>query len=168
MPDDNLSQPRTVAESRVELSQLMSPTDANALGNVHGGVIMKLADEAGAVAAMRHSRSYVVTVVMDSMTFMEPIRIGHLVKIKAELTYTGSTSMEVRVEVIAEHPLTGERTHTNTAHLVYVAIDERGRPRPVPPLVATTAQEEAQMAAARERQAYRKAQRAKERQEKQG
>jgi uncharacterized protein (TIGR00369 family) len=159
-PDD---QPhRTVAESRVQLIHLMGPGDANALGNVHGGVIMKLVDEAGALASMRHARSYVVTVVMDSMTFLEPIRVGHVVVATAELTYTGNTSMEARVEVVVEHPLTGEKRLTNTAYLVYVAIDEMGRPRPVAPLVATTPEERARMEAARERQAYRKAQRARE------
>src|SRR5512143_4116879 len=82
---------RTVAASRVRLSQLMSPMHANAQGNVHGGEIMKLADEAGALAAMRHARSQVVTVVMDSMTFMEPIYVGNVVTLEAEVTYVGTT-----------------------------------------------------------------------------
>ncbi len=153
---------KTIAESRVQLIQLMGPGDANGLGHVHGGVIMKMVDEAGALAAMRHARSYVVTVVMDSMTFIEPIYVGHVVTAKAELTYAGTTSMEARVEVIAEHPLTGTKTRTNTAYLVYVAIDGQSHPTPVPKLVATTPEEEATIAAARERQEYRKQQRIKE------
>lgn len=159
--DDSRATPKTIAESRVELVHLMGPGQANGLGNVHGGVIMMMADEAGALAAMRHANSYVVTVVMDSMTFIEPILVGQIVRASAELTYAGRTSMEARVDVTAENPLTGARTRTNTAYLVYVAIDSLHRPRTVPPLVATTPEEQAIMDEARERQEYRKAQRAK-------
>ncbi len=157
-------QARTVAASRVRLSQLMSPMHANAQGNVHGGEIMKLADEAGALAAMRHARSHVVTVVMDSMTFIEPIYVGNVVTVEAEVTYVGTTSMETRVEVVAENPLTGVVTMTNVAYLVYVALDHRGRPQPIPPIIAETEDERGRMEAARERQAYRKQQRDRERQ----
>lgn len=153
---------KTSSESRVRLSQLMGPEHANHIGNVHGGVIMKMVDEAGALAAMRHAQSLCVTVAMDSMTFMEPILIGYVVTVDAYLTYAGSTSMETRVEVTAENPLTAVKTHTNTAYLVYVALDEQGHPRRVPPLVASTPAEEAMMADAKERQTYRKLQRAKE------
>jgi uncharacterized protein (TIGR00369 family) len=154
--------PRTIADSRVRLSQFMSPGLANAQGNVHGGEVMKLADEAGALAAMRHSRSHVVTVAMDSMTFMEPIYVGNVVTLEAELTYVGHTSMEIRVEVTAENPLTGVRTTTNTAYLVYVAIDHQGRPQRVPPLMATNDEERARMEEAQARQDYRKQQRERE------
>ena len=153
---------KTSSESRVRLSQLMGPEHANHIGNVHGGVIMKMVDEAGALAAMRHAQSLCVTVAMDSMTFMEPILIGYVVTVDAYLTYAGSTSMETRVEVTAENPLTAVKTHTNTAYLVYVALDEQGHPRRVPPLVASTPAEESLMADAKERQTYRKLQRAKE------
>jgi uncharacterized protein (TIGR00369 family) len=163
--DKRRNQPaKTIAESRVRLSQFMSPSHANAQGNVHGGEIMKLADEAGALAAMRHAGSHVVTVTMDSMTFMEPIYVGNVVTLNAELTYVGRTSMESRVEVIAEDPLTGDKRTSNVAYLVYVAIDAHGRPQPVPPLAATTDEERAQMAEAQERQNYRKQQRAREKQ----
>src|SRR5256885_3087901 len=94
-----------IADSRLSLSALMGPQDANGLGNVHGGVIMKMVDEAGALVAMRHAGTIVVTIVMDSMTFLEPILVGNLVQCRAELTWVGRTSMEVRVEVIAENPL---------------------------------------------------------------
>ncbi len=157
-------QGKTMAESHVRLSQFMSPQHANAQGNVHGGEIMKLADEAGALAAMRHARSHVVTVAMDSMTFMEPIYVGNLVTLDAELTYVGKTSMEARVEVVAENVLTGIRTHTNTAYLVYVAIDTHGRPQPVPSLIASTEEERIRMEEARERQTYRMKQREREKQ----
>lgn len=153
---------KTVAESRVVLSQLMLPEHANAIGNVHGGEIVKLADNAGALAAMRHARRTVVTVAIDSMTFLEPIYVGNLVTLVAELTYVGRTSMEVRVDVTAEDVLTGRRTHTNTAYLVYVALDENRRPCPVPPLIPETDEERTRMEQARERQAYRLARKAHE------
>jgi uncharacterized protein (TIGR00369 family) len=158
---------KTVADSRVRLSQFMSPIHANPQGNVHGGEIMRLADEAGALAAIRHARSHVVTVFMDSMSFMEPIYVGNVVTLEAEVTYVGTTSMEARVEVVAENPLTGVKTTTNIAYFVYVAIDSQGRPRPVPPIVATTGEQRARMEEARERQAYRKQQRERERQARQ-
>ena len=93
---------------------------------------MKLVDEAGALACMRHAQKRVVTVAVDSMVFREPIKIGDLVILNAEVTYTGRTSMEAEVQVIAENPITGERTHTNTAYLVYVALDDEGRPNTHP------------------------------------
>jgi uncharacterized protein (TIGR00369 family) len=148
-----------VAASRVTLSQLMQPEHANLRGDVHGGWIVKLVDEAGALAAMRHAQARVVTVAIDQMRFHEPIRIGDLVVLEAEVTYVGRTSVETRVQVIAEDPVTGARTHTNSGYLVYVALDESGRPKPVPPLLAETEAESRRMAAGRERQAYRLAQR---------
>ncbi len=161
MPDVELT-PKCVSESRVVLSMMMNPEHANALGNVHGGVIMRLVDEAGGFAAMRHSRAPVVTVAIDSMTFEEPIYVGNYVTLTAELTYTGRTSMEVRVAVTAENPLTGVQTHTNTAYVVYVAIDKNGRPRPVPPLCTETPQEQLRYQQAKERQAERKRRQSRE------
>lgn len=153
---------KRIAESRCTLSALMGPQEANALGNVHGGVIMKMVDEAGALAAMRHAGNLVVTVAIDSMTFMEPILLGHLVMCNAELTYVGRTSMEVRVEVVTENPLRGEPKTTNTAYLVYVAIDANGEPIEVPEIAFETPEEEARAERARARQEYRKQQRALE------
>ncbi|MEO1287413.1 MAG: acyl-CoA thioesterase [Chloroflexota bacterium] len=153
---------KRVADSRVTLSHMMGPQDANGLGNVHGGVIMKLADEAGGLVAIRHAQSPAVTVAVDSMTFMHPIRIGTFVQFNAELTYVGRTSMEVRVEVISENPITGERLITNTAYYVYVAINSDGTPKPVPPLLYETDEERKRAEQAQERQAYRKQQRAQE------
>ena len=146
----------------------MHPDQANGLGNVHGGEIMKLVDEAGALAAIRHARSMVVTVVMDSMTFMEPVFVGNVLTLEAQLTYVGKTSIEVRVEVIAENALTGMHTTTNTAYVLYVAIDANGHPQPVPPLVASTDEERAEMQAAKDRQAYRTQQRQREKLRKAG
>jgi uncharacterized protein (TIGR00369 family) len=141
--------------SRVTLSQLMHPEHANLLGNVHGGWIMKLVDEAGALSCMRHAQRKVVTVAIDSLVFRQPIRLGDLVILNAEVTYTGRTSMEVEVNVQAENPITGERTHTNTAYLVYVALDDYGRPTKVPQLAAETEEDRQKMQAAKERQERR-------------
>jgi acyl-CoA hydrolase len=140
----------------------MGPSDANLLGNVHGGSIMRLMDEAGASAAMRHSQRPVVTVAVDQVLFKEPIRLGDLVTLTAELTYVGRTSIETRIEVIAQNVFTGESTHTNTAYFVYVALDDAGHPTPVPPLTLETEAEQRQWEAAKERQAYRLAQKQKD------
>jgi uncharacterized protein (TIGR00369 family) len=146
---------KTVSASRITLSQLMHPEHANLLGNVHGGWIMKLVDEAGALACMRHAQRKVVTVAIDSMTFREPIRIGDLIILNAEVSYAGRTSMEAEVHVSAENPITGERTYTNTAYLVYVALDDEGRPTSVPALHAETEEEKRRMEKAQERQERR-------------
>jgi uncharacterized protein (TIGR00369 family) len=146
---------KPVSASRITLSQLMHPEHANLLGNVHGGWVMKLVDEAGALACMRHAQRKVVTVAIDSMTFRQPIRIGDLVTINAQVSYTGRTSMEVEVQVLAENPVTGEQTHTNTAYLVYVALDDEGRPTAVPQLKVETEEEKLRMEKAEERQKRR-------------
>ncbi|PID84716.1 MAG: acyl-CoA thioesterase [Chloroflexi bacterium] len=134
-------QGKRVEESRVVLTQSMGPTDANVLGNVHGGIIMKLCDEAGGMAAVKHARMPVVTVTVDSMTFLSPVNIGNLMTVTAEVTWTGTTSIETRVVVAAENVLTGEVTHTNTAYFVYVALDENGHPTPVPPIICESEDE---------------------------
>ncbi len=146
---------KTARASRISIAQLMQPEHANNYGNVHGGWVMKLADEAGALACMRHAQRRVVTVAVDSLVFREPIKIGDLIILNAEVTYTGRTSIEAEVQVIAENPVTGERTHTNTAYLVYVGLDDDGNPAPVPPLVAETEEDEQRMEQAKKRQAHR-------------
>jgi uncharacterized protein (TIGR00369 family) len=146
---------KPISASRITISQLMHLEHANLLGNVHGGWIMKLADEAGALSCMRHAQKKVVTVAIDSMTFRQPIRLGDLVILNSEVTYTGRTSMEVTVEVVAENPFTGERLHTNTAYLVYVALDDEGRPTGVPPVKAETEEDRRKMEQAQQRQERR-------------
>ncbi len=153
MTEQKTSKP--VSASRITLSQLMHLEHANLLGNVHGGWIMKLMDEAGALACMRHAQRKVVTVAMDSMVFRQPILIGDLVILTAEVTYVGRTSMEVEVQVIAENPVTGEGSHTNTAYLVYVALDDEGRPTSVPGLTVETEAQQRRMEEAKERQERR-------------
>lgn len=151
----HLHSPRPVSASRIQLAQMMQPEHANSQGNVHGGWIMKLADEAGALASTRHAGHRTVTVAMDRMVFRQPIRIGDLVILEAEVTYAGRTSMEVEVQVVAENPVTGQRSHTNTAYLVYVAIDDRGRPTRVPPLTAETPEELTRLEEGQQRQRER-------------
>jgi len=146
---------KPVSASRVTIAQLMQPENANNLGNVHGGWIMKLVDEAGALACMRHAQQRVVTVAVDQMVFRQPIRITDLVTLTAEVSYVGTTSMEAEVQVVAENPITGERTHTNTAYLVYVALNETGQPVPVPPLIPENEAQRQRMQEGQARQAYR-------------
>ena len=146
---------KRISDSQVTISQVMLPTDANAHGNVHGGMIMKLVDDAGAIVATRHSRSIVVTVAVDSITFLSPIYVGNLVTFTAALSYVGRTSMEVEVLVEAEDPLTGEKTHTNTAYLVYVALDKDGQPSQVPPLILETEKERERIDRGKKRQLAR-------------
>ncbi len=146
---------KSVNNSQINLSQLMQPEHANVLGNVHGGWIMKLMDEAGALACMRHAHRRVVTVAVDQMTFRQPIRVGDLVTLTAEVSYVGRTSMEAEVVVTAENPITGVCTYTNTGYLVYVALDEKGHPVEVPPLIPETEAQRVRMDEGKARQAYR-------------
>jgi uncharacterized protein (TIGR00369 family) len=148
---------KPASESRVVLSQIMRLEDANPHGNVHGGVIMRLADEAGALACVRHAKRPVVTVVMDSMTFNHPIHVGDVVTLTSRVTWAGRTSMEARVDVEAENPLSGIRVHSNTAYLVYVALDDQGHPTSVPPVRSVTAEEKEEAERAEERQQIRRA-----------
>ncbi len=150
---------KRATESQVTLTQVMGPADANALGNVHGGYIMKLCDEAGGMAASKHARRPSVTITVDSMTFHSPVQIGDLVTVNAHVTWVGRTSMETRVVVTAENVLTGIVTHTNTAYFVYVALDEKGAPTPVPPLICATEEERARFQRAAQRQSQRLRQR---------
>jgi acyl-CoA hydrolase len=152
--------PKPMRVSRIQLAQLMMPEHANTQGNVHGGWIMKLVDEAGALASTRHAAHRTVTVAIDQMVFRHPIHIGDLVLFNAEVTYAGRTSMEVEVKVLAENPISGDQIYTNAAYLVYVAIDDDGKPALVPPLVAETPDEQSRMDAAVVRQQRRLAQKA--------
>ena len=152
---------KAVAESQVELSASMGVADANLAGFVHGGVIMKLVDDAGGLAAIRHSRGPVVTAAIDELSFLAPIQLGSLVTVKASVNQVGTTSMEVGVRVETENVLTGERAHASSAYLVFVALDEAtGRPRSVPGLVAETAAQKRRMREAEIRRSHRLARRA--------
>ncbi len=152
---DRTLAPKRAADSQVTLSQQMMPSDANPLGNVHGGQVMKLVDEAGGLAGMRHARRPVVTVAVDSMSFLSPVKVGHLLTLRASVNWVGKTAIEVGVRVEAENPITGEITHTNSAFAVYVALDDDGRPCPVPPLILTTEDEKRRWEEAEARQELR-------------
>lgn len=146
---------KRVKDSQVTLHKAMLPEHANYMGNVHGGEVMKMVDEAGGLCAMRHARRQVVTVAIDSMTFHSPVHVGEVVSFNASLNWVGHTSLEVGVRVEAENPLTGECTHTNTAFLVYVALDEHEHPTPVPPLILETNEDRRRWAEAEARQQRR-------------
>ncbi len=133
--------PKRARDSQVFLSQQMMPSEANPLGNIHGGHVMKLVDEAGGLAAMRHARRPVVTVAVDSMSFLSPVTVGYLLTLRSAVNWVGRTSIEVGVHVEAENPITGEIMHTNSAFAVYVALDDDGRPTPVPPIILETEDE---------------------------
>jgi uncharacterized protein (TIGR00369 family) len=152
---------KRVKDSQVTLHHFMLPQHANPLGNVHGGVMMRLVDEAAGLCAMRHAQRPAVTIAIDSMTFYSPVRVGELVTLNASLNWVGHTSMEVGVRVVAENPLTGEHTHTNSAYLVFVALDDDGQPVKVPALILETDEERRRWAEAEARQQRRLEQRAK-------
>ncbi|HEX6262757.1 MAG TPA: acyl-CoA thioesterase [Actinomycetota bacterium] len=132
---------KTPGESHVELVDQMQVTDANLMGNVHGGVIMKMVDNAAGLAAIKHSEGPVVTAAMDEMSFIEPVYVGDVVTVKATVNEAFTTSMEVGVRVEAENLHTREVKHTSSAYLVFVAMDADGEPRPVPPLQPETEEE---------------------------
>ncbi len=129
---------KPVAASQVTLVQLMEITDTNLGGIVHGGVIMKLVDTAAGLAAIKHAGGMCVTVSMDQMSFLAPAHIGDTVAVMASVNDVGTTSLEVGVRVESEDLRTGTRTHTSSAYLVFVALDEDGKPRPVAPILAET------------------------------
>lgn len=137
--------------AELTLAQVMLPEDANPRGNVHGGTLMKLADSAGGVCASRHTRQRVVTAVVDSMTFEDPVYVGNLVVLHAVVTWTGRTSIETEVTIHAEDALTGTVRHISTAYFVYVATDEHGHPTPVRPLEVMTADQQRRWTEAEER-----------------
>jgi acyl-CoA hydrolase len=151
--------PTSASESRSLLARWMSILDANSAGNIHGGTVMKLVDEAAGLSAIKHSRSRVVTAAMDRMTFIVPIHVGELVTFSASVNAVWRTSMEVGVRVETENPRTGERNHASTAYLTMVAVDDEGNPSPVPPLLASTPEEQRRMREAELRRANRLAER---------
>jgi acyl-CoA hydrolase len=155
MPDAHDFTPRPVAESQTIMTELMMPSMANNRGNVFGGVILSLVDKAGAVSAIRHAGGPCVTVSVDRIDFREPIHLGELVIAKASVNFVGQTSMEVGVRVEAEHVPSGKRRHTNSCYLTFVAIDEDGRPRQVPPIDPESADETRRHEAAKTRRALR-------------
>jgi acyl-CoA hydrolase len=150
---------KRVAESRTAIARWMSIVDANSSGNVHGGTVLKMADEAAGLAAVKHSRQRVVTAGVDRVNFLFPIHVAELVTFSASVNAVWHTSMEVGVRVDAENPLTGEVRHTNSAYFTMVALDAAGRPTAVPTLIASDATEERRMREAELRRRNRLAER---------
>ena len=129
------------SDSTVKMTEIVLPIDTNTHGNVLGGKVLHVMDIAAAMAAMRHCRKPVVTAALDHMEFHSPIPEGHFMITMACPNYVGQTSMEIGVKVLSENPLTGERRHTSSAYLTFVALDLDGGPTSVPPLDPKTAEE---------------------------
>lgn len=142
-------------ESEAVISELMMPQHANIMGNVFGGVILAIVDRAAAVAAIRHARRQCVTVSVDRVDFRQPIKVGELVTAYARVNFAGRTSMEVGVKVVAENVLTGDRRHTNSCYLTYVALDDKGKPTRVPPVIPQTEDEKRRFERAQHRRTNR-------------
>jgi uncharacterized protein (TIGR00369 family) len=157
---------KRVQESSIIMAQQMNPQDANPAGNVHGGVIMKLIDTAAGAVAIRHARSNAVTASIDRLDFFHPVFVGDFVTLRASLNFVGRTSMEVGVRVESENLMTGERRHTSTAYLTYVALDGHGQPLPLPPMILETDEEKRRNREAKVRRETRLAEKAKEKQRK--
>src|SRR5438270_4082152 len=147
---------KPVQESQVTQARQMMPDDANPWGDVHGGAVMKMVDEAAGCAAIRHARCRVATAAIDYMSFLHPVHVGDLLTVKASVNDVGRTSMEVGVRVETENMLTGETHHTSSAYVVMVALDDSGRPSLIPPVVPESLDESRRMAAAKIRRAQRK------------
>lgn len=143
------------SESKATMSELMMPNMANNLGNVFGGVVLSLVDRVAAVAAIRHARQTCVTVSFDRVDFHEPIYVGELVTAQSSVNFVGNTSMEIGVRIEAENLVTGNRRHTNSCYVTFVAIDKSGKPVPVPGIIAETDVERRRGAAAQERRRRR-------------
>jgi len=131
--------------------EMVLPNDANTLGNILGGKVMHLIDVAGAISAQRHCRSLLVTASVDSLDFVHPIKVGQLIILRAFVTRAFNTSLEVEVNVFSEDYLTGERRQTSSAFVTYVAVDQDGRPKKVPPIAPVTAEEKRRFREALER-----------------
>lgn len=146
---------KPVSETHVEMTEIVLPNDANILGNILGGKVMHMIDIACAVAAHRHCRRPVVTAAMDSLDFRHPIKIGELIIIRASVNRVFKTSMECGAKVFSENLGTGERKHTSTAYLTFVALDENKKPMHVSPVVPETEDEKRRWKGAEIRREFR-------------
>jgi len=158
--DVEAAAPVPMSAARTTLSQIMTPLDVNLLGTVHGGVVMRLVDSVAGAAAGRHSGGPAVTVAMDEMVFLVPVRVGDLVHAHAQVNWAGRTSLEVGVRVTGERwDQAGPATHVASAYLVFVAVDEEGQPRRVPGVVPETEADRQRQAEAEIRRQHRLARR---------
>jgi acyl-CoA hydrolase len=145
---ESIQKGKTPSESAVEMTELVLPNDTNLLGNILGGRLMHWIDIAGAMAASRHSNSVVATASLDSLDFRHPIRVGEIVKLCAKVTWTGRTSMEVTVKVYSENYMDSTVNMTSLAYITFVALDDKGTPKPVPCLCPETDEEKSDFAEA--------------------
>ncbi|OGS40433.1 MAG: hypothetical protein A2506_11160 [Elusimicrobia bacterium RIFOXYD12_FULL_66_9] len=155
MPDRKRA--KAVRESASDVADLMFPTDANMHGTVFGGRVLQMVDKAASVCAMRHAGGLVVTVAMERVEFLVPIKVGSFLIAEARVNHVGRSSMEVGVEVYSEDLVKGVRQHTNSCLVTMVAVDTKGCPAPVPPLTLETRDEKKRWAGAEARRARRKA-----------
>ncbi len=146
---------RTVRDTQSDYAEICLPNDVNTLGNMLGGHVMHLVDLCGAIAAMRHARCAVVTASVDQMTFLHPIHLGELVRLKSQVNRVFRTSMEVGVKVWVENLQSPSLRHTSSAYLTFVALDKAGNRVVLPPVVPETDQEKRRFEEAAERRAYR-------------
>jgi acyl-CoA hydrolase len=147
--------PRPASESHVVMTEMVMPNDTNSLGNCMGGRVMHLIDIAAAIAARRHARTTCVTAAIDEIVFLHPVPMGSVLVLHASVNFAGRTSMEVGVRVEMESAKSGIRSHCATAYLTFVALDENGRPMPVPPLATESDDERRRAAEAKARREQR-------------
>ena len=147
--------PKPVSASASEFNHWVLPSDTNALGTIFGGRIMEWVDLGGAIVASRHCRKVAVTVSMDALNFICPVNLGDIVILKAAVNYTHKTSMEIGIRIEAENALTGVRRHTASAYITFVALDEKGIPTEVPPVLPETEEEKRRFLAGRIRREQR-------------
>ncbi|HEX5726340.1 MAG TPA: acyl-CoA thioesterase [Longimicrobiaceae bacterium] len=162
-PPPDPAVPRPVRLSQVTFADLAEPQSVNVAGTLFGGVLLGFIDRAAAFCAMKHAGRPVVTKSFDDVEFNQPIYIGELVVAHAAVNFTGTSSMEVGVQVLAQNPITGEERHTNTCYATFVALDEQGRPTRVPPILPETEEEKERFEAGRRRREERLARRGKPR-----
>ena len=162
MAEHEAGEPRPASASRISLAIITEPGHANPFGTIHGGVLLKLADECGAVSALRHAgQGQITTAAIDSLMFLGPVYVGERVVIVAEVSYVGRTSIETRIEIDAEPCDRAEPRRVAVGYALYVALDEHvRRPRPVPPLLIETEANRLRQEQGRARQAARLARRA--------
>ncbi|CAO0820387.1 Uncharacterized acyl-CoA thioester hydrolase CPn_0654/CP_0093/CPj0654/CpB0680 [Desulfarculales bacterium] len=153
---------KTIKKTALHMAIQMLPQDANPMGNVHGGVIMKHIDEAAGVTATRHARRPSVTASLDRLDFHNPVYVGNLLILRASVNMVGRTSMELGVRVEAEDLRTGQVRHTASAYMTFVALDDNGRPTPVPPIILETDEERRRNQEAQNRRQMRLAEKASE------
>ena len=154
--NDHHLPPRPVKDSQSQMAEVVLPNDANPLGNLLGGRLMHLIDIAGALAAHRHSRSYVVTASMDHIDFLAPVHIGDLLILKSSVNRAFNTSMEIGVKCWVENYIAATTRHVGSAYLTFVAVDQNGHHHPVPHVIPETAEEKRRYEDAGRRRELRK------------